>query len=804
MPRVAVLLALLVACGPAHRLVREGREATVTEQWAVAYRAYDSALRYKPGQPEALAGRARARDVLLGALDASLEQALAQGRLHDLPPLVDEARRYDPDPAWVQRWQQAWRTAWIERLEADHTQARQAGLVGDAWVYASALAELDASPAREQALDRAWRQMREQEWPAVGIVGQDRTARELAGDVAVRWRETGWASVPVRHSRSELGLVMDVRELDCDTERIGTRTQVQRYRDGTMVRNPRIPELHAMLDDALAQLDSAQRSLEARRTQEQQAGARASAAQRDLERALPDLDAAQREVVAAAERRDAMRAAVTESEEAVDIVHHLRGQQQQLRGERHALLDERRGLDAEHGHLAGRLQEAQARVDDARSSLRQARSQAAKAKQAAQEAQADRDRIQERREAVRAELEELGAEPLPPDDKLAPLPRLEDLLEAAETALNDATAQNKALQRARDRAAQAAAAGGAAEAAALEEAEAALAAHQPKVVEAADAQRDARIALLQARHRRLSRRLARAEQALADAQQAHTEARSAARALEPALDQANQARADIEEDLAQVDAHLARIEQRLDRIEHRLPRIQSRLEGLAPIAADLQRREQLFRRALRDWRDLEARLDAVGQATAQLTARRDRTASELLDARELRLEAASAVEGWLDRRQSLRQELDAQPARVELDKQAEYTVSRYRRTCTARVDWSVHAPLAGVGSSQLELTRVDEDDTWRANPRIRLQADPLAFPASQEQVLLGLRAQASAELFSVLSAHVQAEGQARRQRSADTPDAGTRLLAIARLMDGQDEALTTHLQSAYDLPQQAP
>ena len=50
-------LAFLAACGPAQRLMREGRQAEAARQWGVAYRAYDSALRYKPGHPEALAHR---------------------------------------------------------------------------------------------------------------------------------------------------------------------------------------------------------------------------------------------------------------------------------------------------------------------------------------------------------------------------------------------------------------------------------------------------------------------------------------------------------------------------------------------------------------------------------------------------------------------------------------------------------------------------------------------------------------------------------------------------------------------------
>ena len=184
-------LAFLAACGPAQRLMREGRQAEAARQWGVAYRAYDSALRYKPGHPEALAHRGIARDALLDDLHRRLEQAFADGALDRVKPLLGEARNYDPDPAWVESWQERWRTTWIDRMEAGYSQADREGAAGDRWVYAAMWSLLDDSAARDRAMEDAFTDILASDWPAMGLRADGRLARDLRGDLAVRGVEEG-------------------------------------------------------------------------------------------------------------------------------------------------------------------------------------------------------------------------------------------------------------------------------------------------------------------------------------------------------------------------------------------------------------------------------------------------------------------------------------------------------------------------------------------------------------------------------------------------------------------------------------
>jgi chromosome segregation ATPase len=329
--------------------------------------------------------------------------------------------------------------------------------------------------------------------------------------------------------------------------------------------------------------------------------------------------------------------------------------------------------------------------------------------------------------------------------------------------------------------------------------EAAVGTATAKLEAAEIAHRTAQVELLQAR--------------MAGARQAHAERSAEVAAVERT---AAKAEADLaavrtvgrqaREDKTTFDAKVAAlteekgvVDARLTAIDARFRAIDGEVAKLTPVASEL------------DDRVREQRRSAAASRAATVAAEQGRAEAERLGGlrqgleqahRELRaerIEAESVMKGWDDKIAALEADLQGQPEQIELVKEAPYTITRHRRTCTVRADAALSSPNAPATTDSFPFTSVDEDDTWRAKPSIRLDADPLSFGQPDDAALATLTNEAAGAIGEALRGQVRAEGRGRRGIAATELDAATRLMVLADFMD-PDDSLTRFVDERYDLP----
>lgn len=795
MSRPVLLLTLLAltACGPTRAFLKEGREAAAAQDWARAYRAYDHVLERKPAHPEALRGRAQAQDRVLAALDEVLSRELQAGRLDRVRQAIDEAARVDAPADWRRAWEQRWSRAWVERLTAEAEAAERRRALGEAWVWREALVWFTQDQGEA---DRAWTRLREAEWPGVQVTARGAGSEGLVEGLRRAWAGSDWSDVPLGEGPDDTGwrLALSLTRHTCETAVIDRREAVHRYTDGTLVPNPRVAALRAELAEAERSLSRAEAERDRLQLGEDRAYDRLQQASRAFQAALPALEAAERALADATRQRQHAQQAVTRSEQALARLDVLDREGAARRGEIQRLRGRRQELEGERVRLAQRLADAEPRLAAHRERLQAARDDRQQAQAALEGAQGALEQAQEVLVARREALAARGLEPPEHGDEAESIEEIEARIVELEAA-RDEIAQRLEGLKARLHA------GGDAEAQArieerLPRVEARLEAAEAAVQEAREELAIARF--VQARR---ARRLA--GRAVREAEGAVERARGQVEALRPVAEQSREEVDRLKARLAEVDQGLERTARRLERLRDEGAAALAEQDRLAPIAGELEARRRDFRRMAQGWRLAEVALARARDELDRRGALQQEAERVHAEARAFRVEAASVVADWADRRAEIRRDLEAEPARVELVKQATHTIARHRRTCRVEGRLSVTSPLAGTIERPLRLQQVDEDDTNPARPRIRLSEDPLRYDTSEGQTLSALDARATALTFQVLSEQVAAEADALRRAPGRTRDARTRQLALADHMQPTPD-LQTFIQQRYDLPGRTP
>ena len=142
---------------------------------------------------------------------------------------------------------------------------------------------------------------------------------------------------------------------------------------------------------------------------------------------------------------------------------------------------------------------------------------------------------------------------------------------------------------------------------------------------------------------------------------------------------------------------------------------------------------------------------------------------------------------------------EREPARVELEKRANYTITDWQRTCSLIVSWQSRGQAMGGDSGTLDRITRHTDSTTPARARIRLREDPLDFGPSESEVLGAADQEIRQALLAKLGETVRAEARARRQARYSTLDQATRAMVVADVMDPSD-ALGAFLDAKHDLP----
>lgn len=802
MPRLlfpVLALALLgAACSPARRFVKEGEGAALSGDWERAFRAYDHAVRLDPDHGSAVEGRSRAQEILLERAGTEIERALQAGELDRVHGLMSTARSWEAPAEWLAPRDAAWRSAWSLRLEGAYTQAAGQGHLGEAFVLADALAGFTADPADEARAGEAWTRLRQAEWPAVALEVRGPSAALVRAEVEERWLASPWREVALVPSRGagtgSLGLDVVVQEDGCQTRQIGTASAVHRYTDGTMEPNPRLPVLERQIRTAQGQLDRALDAQVGRQRDEDEAFAVLDGAERALAAFMPTLERAEIELSTLTVRRDRAQDRVREAEQAQDTLAANAQRRSDLERRLDTLTRRMREVDQRYGIHRHALDEARQAEARSQAEARDAERAVAELTEAEAEAAEQLRVARETLERIRERLASLDAEPPGPDAELPSPPELRERLEEVTGRLE---AQRARLAR-REAALETARAE---DPDAVPAAEAAVAEAQERVTTLEARAARVQVRLLQSRFLRQRGERRRARQTLDGLRDERLRAEGAlgqaTTTAEAAAARAGEAQALVDED----EARMAELQRRHQRIGAEVSELAMEAQQIAPIAADLPRRVDAFRQHASGWRAALAARDRAGDRVAALTVARDRSLAEHRERRAARIEAGAVVDGWRDRVDTLKAERAREPDRTEVVKSVRYTIEQHERRCVVRATSTLTSPGLAPVSGVDEQVDTDRDDRIRAQPRVGLEGDPLAFEEDDATTLATLRRTVVSGLEEQLAARVRQEGTRRLQAGTQDRDARSRDLALAAFM-GADEgaALSAYVGESYALP----
>lgn len=791
---LVLVLAALAACGPSRAFLKEARSATEANDWERSYRAYDRVLDRKPAHLEALSGRGDAQRRILDVVDAELEVALANRQFDRADQALSLAARVDAPAEWVRPRRERWEQAWLQVLEAERATARQRGALGDAFAYAWGMEALTGSPTHAEVRASAWSELRAEELRSLSVAVRGPSQQRFSERLQAAWLESSWGQVPLT-SRGDGDLRVEVRVASdaCRDEIVGQRRATHDYKDGTFVRNPRIRELQAQLSEAGRGWDAAEAQRRDRQRQEDASYGALEEVRRGVERLVPVLQRADRELAQLAADKERLAAQVGRSEAAGARLIELQQERQRRRGELDRLDQEQQAAANAHREASLRMQRVQPRLQALETQLRAAKQAKRQAEEADVAAQSSKAAAEAALTAARERLEERELEPPGKEERFDPVPELEGRVEET------VEERDRRKSRVENAKASMTAADATGDAAAITAAKTQLRSARSALRETREALEVLRNDLAKARFRqsrRRARKAARQAEAAAATLQQHL---AVLQELRPRTQEVRERRDALSGRLAELDRSLVAIEGRQNELREQGRQARADREALTPVAQQLETRKRAFRDVARSLRLAVSTFDGLRRQMDRLAAVQADREAEHEAARQMRLQAEGIVREWSERGASLQAALDAEPDQVELLKHADYVVTRHRRTCTVAGEMRITSPRVGARTAPFTAEHVSEDDTHPADRRIRLPADALELDGPPPVVLDRLRAAAVAEVHATVGGQLADEASLRRRQARSDRDGQTRDRVVAEFLapSGDVEA---YLRANYTLP----